>query len=277
MKSINCKGKLIDLSIPKVMGILNLTPDSFYDGGEYDSEKKILLQTEKMLLEGATFIDIGAYSSRPGAKNINEQEELSRLKPNLELIVREFPDAIISIDTFRSNIAIQCIDIGASIVNDISAGNLDDQMFKTIANLQVPFIAMHMQGTPQNMSEETNYDKLINDIAFYFSKKINQLESFGINDIILDIGFGFGKTLDQNYELLRKLNLFSEFERPMLTGISRKSMLYKLLDTSSIESLNATTVGNTIALLNGSNILRVHDVKEAIEAIKIVNKMNSIK
>ncbi len=277
MKSINCKGKLVDLSIPKVMGILNLTPDSFYDGGEYDSEKKVLLQTEKMLLEGAAFIDIGAYSSRPGAKHINEREELSRLKPNLKSIIHEFPDSLVSIDTFRSSIAEQCIDLGACMVNDISAGNLDDQMFKTIANLQVPYIAMHMQGTPQNMSDETNYEYLINDIVFYFSKKINQLEALGVNDIILDVGFGFSKTMDQNYELLHQLNLLSIFENPILTGISRKSMLYNLLDISSMESLNATTVANTIALLNGSSILRVHDVKQAVEAVKIVNKMNSFR
>lgn len=277
MKSINCNGKLVDLSVPHVMGILNLTPDSFFDGGLYYSEKKVLLQTEKMLKEGATFIDLGAYSSRPGAKHIGEEEELSRLIPHLKSIVHEFPDAIISIDTFRSKVATKCIDIGASMINDISAGNLDDQMFQTIAKLQVPYIVMHMQGTPQTMIDETNYVNLINDITFFFSKKINALKSLGVNDIILDIGFGFGKTMNQNYELLQKLNLFSILELPILSGISRKSMLYNLLDISSKETLNATTIANTIALLHGANILRVHDVNQAVEAVKIVNKMNVFK
>ncbi len=273
MKSINCRGKLIDLSIPQVMGVLNLTPDSFYDGGKYNTSKKILLQTEKIISEGATFIDIGGYSSRPGAKHINEEEELSRLKPNLELIVREFPNAIISIDTFRSNVAKQCIDMGASMINDISAGNLDHQMFETIAKLQVPYIMMHMQGTPQTMQENVNYDNLTNDIISFFSKKTNQLRALGINDILIDLGFGFGKTLNQNYELLHKMNLFSILELPILTGVSRKSMLYNYLDISSDDSLNATTIANTIALLKGTSILRVHDVKEAIETVKIVKKM----
>lgn len=273
MKSINCRGKLIDLSIPQVMGVLNLTPDSFYDGGKYNTSKKILLQTEKIISEGATFIDIGGYSSRPGAKHINEEEELSRLKPNLELIVREFPNAIISIDTFRSNVAKQCIDMGASMINDISAGNFDHQMFETIAKLQVPYIMMHMQGTPQTMQENVNYDNLIIDIISFFSKKTNQLRALGINDILIDLGFGFGKTLNQNYELLHKLNLFSILELPILTGVSRKSMLYNYMDISSDDSLNATTIANTIALLKGTSILRVHDVKEAIETVKIVKKM----
>lgn len=272
MKSINCNGNLIDLSTPRVMGILNLTPDSFYDGGKYKSEKEILLQTERMLFEGATFIDIGAYSSRPGAQSISENEELTRLLPVLEVIVKAFPNVLISIDTFRSTVAKQAISLGACMVNDISAGNLDDKMFSTIAELQVPYIIMHMRGNPQNMQDQTNYDDVIKDIVFYFSTKVNELRLLGVNDIILDVGFGFSKTMDQNYELLQKLNVFTNFDLPILSGLSRKSMLYKLLHISSEEALNATTSGNTIALLQGSNILRVHDVKEAMEAIKIVEK-----
>ncbi|MCF6297425.1 MAG: dihydropteroate synthase [Flavobacteriaceae bacterium] len=274
--NINCKGKIIDLSIPKVMGVLNLTPDSFFDGGKYNSDKEILLQTEKMLTEGATFIDIGAYSSRPNAKHIEESEELSRLISNLEMIIREFPNVLISIDTFRSKIAKHCIEAGACMINDVSGGNLDYQMFETIAKLQVPYIIMHMQGTPQTMQKNTTYIHLLNDIIFYFSKKVNDLRALGVNDIILDIGFGFSKTLDQNYKLLNKLNLFSKFEIPILTGISRKSMLYKYLDISPIEALNATTVANTLAILQGTNILRVHDVKEAVQAVKIIQKIKGL-
>jgi len=276
MKSINCKCKLIDLTVPKVMGILNLTPDSFYDGGKFSSDKEILLQTEKMQREGATFIDIGAYSSRPGAIHLSEEEELSRILPTLERIVKSFPEILISIDTFRSSVAEQSIALGACMINDISAGSLDSKMFKTIAKLQVPYILMHMKGTPQNMQNNTNYDNLIEDIIFYFSKKINQLRKLGVNDLILDVGFGFSKTTDQNYDLLNKLNLFKNLELPILTGISRKSMLYGYLDITPAEALNATTVANTIALIQGTNILRVHDVKEAIETIKIVEKSNFI-
>jgi len=276
MKSINCKGKLIDLHHPKVMGILNLTPDSFYDGGKYRSDKDILLQTEKMIEEGAIFIDVGAYSSRPGAKYISEEEEISRLIPVLEMILLKFPEVLISVDTFRSKVAKLSIATGACMINDISAGNLDDKMFETIANLQVPYIMMHMKGNPKNMQDQTNYDHLITDIVYYFSKKINELRALNVNDILLDVGFGFSKTLDQNYELLGNLNLFKNLDLPILTGISRKSMLYKLLDTTSDEALNATSIANTIALQQGSNILRVHDVKEAMQTIKILKKTNLI-
>ena len=276
MKSINCKGKLIDLADPKVMGILNLTPDSFYDGGKYKSEKDILQQTENMISEGATFIDIGAYSSRPGAIHISEEEELSRLLPVLELILQNFPNLLISIDTFRSNVAKIVIETGACMINDISAGNLDDNMFKTIASLQVPYIIMHMKGNPKNMQTNVDYNNLINDIIYYFSKKINELRALNINDVIIDVGFGFSKTIDQNYELLSNLNLFKNLELPILTGVSRKSMLYKFLNITSNEALNATSIANTIALQQGSNILRVHDVKEAIETIKIIEKTNLI-
>lgn len=276
MKSINCKGKLIDLADPKVMGIINLTPDSFYDGGKYKSEKDILQQTEKMILEGATFIDIGAYSSRPGAIHISEEEELSRLLPILELIIQNFPELLISIDTFRSNVAKIAIETGACMINDISAGNLDDNMFKTIASLQVPYIIMHMKGNPKNMQTNVDYNNLINDIIYYFSKKINELRALNINDVIIDVGFGFSKTIDQNYELLSNLNLLKYLELPILTGISRKSMLYKFLNITSNEALNATSIANTIALQQGTNILRVHDVKEAIQTIKILEKTNLI-
>lgn len=274
MRSINCKGHLIDLTTPKVMGILNLTPDSFYDGGKYKSDKEFLLQTEKMLHEGATFIDIGAYSSRPRAKHISEKEELSRLIPVLKILLQNFPEIIISVDTFRSEIAKKSIEIGASMINDISAGSLDAKMFLTIAKLQVPYIMMHMKGTPQNMQQNIIYNDLIKDILFYFSKKISELRALGINDLVLDVGFGFSKTLNQNYELLNNLNLFKTLELPILTGLSRKSMLYKHLNITPKEALNATTVANTIALQQGSNILRVHDVKEAMETIKILKKNN---
>lgn len=275
--TINCNGKLIDLSIPKIMGILNLTPDSFYDGGKYGSQKEILLHTEKMLLEGATFIDIGAYSTRPGAKDISEDEELKRLLPNEELILSEFPEVLVSIDTFRSIVAARCISAGACMINDISAGNLDENMFATIAKLQVPYIIMHMQGTPQTMQENINYENLINDIIYFLSEKISRLKVLGINDILIDVGFGFGKTLDQNYELLQKLRLFKNLDLPILSGLSRKSMLYNYLNIKATESLNATTAVNTLAVLHGTNILRVHDVKQAVEIVKVIQKTKEFK
>lgn len=258
------------------MGILNLTPDSFYDGGKYKSEIDILNQTEKMLKEGADFIDIGAYSSRPGAKHISEDQELDRIIPVLELIFTKFPDILISVDTFRSKVAENSIESGASMINDISAGNLDEEMFATISKFQVPYILMHMKGNPQNMQSQSNYSSLISDILFYFSKKINELKSLGMNDIIIDVGFGFSKTMDQNYELLKNLNLFKTLELPILTGISRKSMLYNYLGITPEEALNATSVSNTIAIQQGANILRVHDVKQAVEAIKILDKINQV-
>lgn len=274
MKHINCKGKLVDLSSPKVMGILNITPDSFFDGGKYNVPTQILLQVDKMLNEGATFIDVGAYSSRPGAKHISEEEELSRILPVIQLLTKEFPGIIISADTFRSKIAEQCIDKGVSLVNDISAGSLDNNMFKTIAKLQVPYIIMHMKGAPQNMQTNPIYKDIVSEVLFYFSKKIAELRDLGVNDIITDVGFGFGKTLENNYQLLKNLALFKNLEVPILTGVSRKSMLFKPLNITPKEALNATTSANTIALLNGANILRVHDVKEAIETIKIVELLN---
>ncbi len=256
------------------MGILNLTPDSFYDGGKYNSDKTILQQVEKMLTEGATFIDIGAYSSRPRATHISEEEELKRLLPILKIIVKQFPDALISIDTFRNKVAKESIAIGAAIINDISAGTLDKKMLQTIAQLQVPYIIMHMKGNPKTMQNKLEYDDLIKEIYFYFSKKISDLRALGVNDIIVDPGFGFSKTLNQNYELLQNLDFFQNLDVPVLSGTSRKSMLYKLLETTPDQSLNASTVANTISLLNGANILRVHDVKEAVEAVKIVQQTN---
>ncbi len=269
MLTINCKGKLIDLSTPKVMGILNLTPDSFYDGGKNSDEKKVLNQVEKMLSEGAAFIDLGGYSSRPGAKHITENEEENRVLPALKAILKHFPEALISVDTFRSGLAAKTINLGACMINDISAGNLDKDMFRTVAALQVPYVAMHMPGTPETMQKMTHYDNLVTDLVYFFSKKISELRELHINDIIIDVGFGFGKTLEQNYSLLRKLEVFQMLGVPILTGISRKSMVYKIIGTDPEQALNGTTVANTIALLKGSNILRVHDVKEAVEAVKI--------
>ena len=274
MKSINCNGTLIDLSTPKLMGILNITPDSFFDGGKYNNPATIVNHVEKMLNEGATFIDVGAYSSRPGAKHISEEEELERISPVIKLLMQEFPKSLISVDTFRSKIANYCINEGACIINDISAGNLDANMFSTIAKLQVPYIIMHMQGIPKNMQNKPTYNNVVKDVLYYFSKKINELQSLGVNDIIADVGFGFGKTIAQNYQLLKHLDLFKNLGVPTLTGLSRKSMLFKPLEISQNNALNATTSANTIALLNGANILRVHDVKEANEAIKIVELLN---
>jgi dihydropteroate synthase len=273
--TINCKGTLVDLSSPKVMGILNITPDSFFDGGKYKNESEILGQVEKMLFEGATFIDVGAYSSRPGAKHISEKQELQRIVPVIELLIKNFPEIIISIDTFRSAIARETIDAGAAIINDISGGKMDDNMFKTVANLRVPYILMHMLGIPQNMQLNPVYKDVTQEIISFFAEQIFKLHQLEINDIIIDVGFGFGKTISHNYEILKNLSLFKSLNAPILAGISRKSMLYKTLNISAKEALNATTSANTIALLNGANILRVHDVKEAMEAVKIVHHLSS--
>ena len=272
--TINCNGSLIDLSIPKVMGILNITPDSFYDGGKYKNKSEILIQTEKMLSDGAKFIDIGAYSSRPGAKHISEEEELQRIIPVVKLLIEKFPGILISVDTFRSKVAKETIEIGAALINDISGGKMDENMFKTIAELQVPYILMHMQGTPQNMQKNPSYKNVTKDLISFFAAQIFELRQLQVKDVIIDVGFGFGKTLVHNYQLLKDLALFKSLDTPVLAGISRKSMLYKPLNSSAQEALNATTSANTIALLNGANILRVHDVKEAVEATKIVNLLN---
>lgn len=271
--TINCKGTLVDLLSPKVMGILNITPDSFYDGGKYNNEKDILLQVEKMLNDGATFIDVGAYSSRPGAKHIVEDEELQRIVPVIELLITNFSDILISVDTFRSKVAKETIKAGASIINDISGGKMDENMFATVAELQVPYILMHMQGTPQNMQKNPQYEDVVKEVISFFAEQIFKLRQLKLNDVIIDVGFGFGKTIEHNFELLKNLSLFKNLEVPNLVGVSRKSMLYKTLDISAQEALNATTSANTIALLNGANILRVHDVKEATEAITIVKQL----
>lgn len=269
-KSIRCKGKLLTLDKPIVMGILNLTPDSFYDGNFYNSHEKITKRIHQIINEGAQIIDIGAYSSRPGAKNISEKEELDRLVPVLEIISKDFPDAIISVDTFRSHIAEVAVNnFGVSMINDISGGNMDKNMFDTIAKLNVPYILMHMRGNPQTMQKLTNYHDIVDEVLNYFISKTEGLKKSGLNDIIIDPGFGFSKTLEQNYTLLNNLQSFQILELPILAGISRKSMIYKFLNTKPEDALNGTSVLNTIALQKGANILRVHDVKEAFETIKL--------
>lgn len=273
--TINCKGQLIDLTTPKVMGILNVTPNSFYDGGMYKSSSEMLTKVGKMLSEGATFIDVGAYSSKPSAEYVSEEEELQRIIPIINLILEYYPEALLSVDTFRSEVAKVCIENGAAIINDISAGNLDDKMLETIAKYDVPYIMMHMRGTPETMQKMTSYEDIVKEILFYFSEKVAKARSFGINDLIIDPGFGFAKTLDQNYEVLQKMELFEILELPLLAGFSRKSMIYKTLKSSAEEALNGTTVLNTVALTKGAKILRVHDVKEAMECVALFNKINN--
>ncbi|SDB67256.1 dihydropteroate synthase [Flavobacteriaceae bacterium MAR_2010_188] len=272
--TINCKGKLVDLETPKVMGILNMTPDSFYDGGSLKSDADVLNKTEKMLKEGATFIDIGGYSSRPGAADIEIDEELKRVVPIIEKVLLNFPETIISIDTFRSEVAKNAVLSGAAIVNDISAGNLDKNMMLTVGALHVPYIMMHMKGTPQNMKSQTDYEDLIHDLIFYFSQKIAEAKSHNIIDMIVDPGFGFAKTLSQNYEILKNLELFQNLDKAILVGLSRKSMVYKPFNGGVKDALNATTSTNTIALQKGAKILRVHDVKEAMECVEIHKMLN---
>ncbi|WP_290698013.1 dihydropteroate synthase [Lacinutrix sp.] len=273
--TINCKGKLIDLSTPKVMGILNVTPDSFYDGGYYKDESNIINQVQKMLDDGATFIDVGAYSSKPNADEVSLDEELQRILPIIDLLTKQFPDIIISIDTFRAEVAKQCIEKGAALVNDISAGHLDGKMLETVANINAPYIMMHMRGTPKTMQQQTDYGNLLKDILFYFSERITSARALGIKDIIIDPGFGFAKTLEQNFELLNQLEGFKITDLPLLAGISRKSMIYKTLETSATEALNGTTALNMIALLKGASILRVHDVKEAVECVTLFNRLKN--
>jgi len=271
--TINCKGNLIDLATPKVMGILNITPNSFYDGGKFQEETVILNQVEKMVNEGATFIDIGAYSSKPNADFVSEEEELQRILPVVQQIINQFPEVILSIDTFRAEVAKQCILNGGALINDISAGHLDEKMLSTIAELQVPYIMMHMKGNPQTMQSLAHYDDIVKEMIYYFSERIFEARKLGINDLIVDPGFGFAKTLEQNYEVMQKLDIFKQLELPLLVGISRKSMIYKTLETSAQEALNGTTFLNAIALEKGANILRVHDVKEAVEGLKLFGMM----
>lgn len=273
--TINCKGQLIDLSKPKVMGILNLTPNSFFDGGKYTNETEIIAQVQKMLSEGATFIDIGAFSSKPNAEFVSVEEEMARIVSIVDLLVQRFPNILISIDTFRSQVAEACIQKGAALINDISAGKLDDAMLGVVAKYNLPYIMMHMRGTPQTMSTLTQYEDVVKEVLLYFSERIAVARSLGVNDLIVDPGFGFAKTLEQNYEVLQKMELFQQLKLPVLVGISRKSMIYKTLNNNASESLNGTTTLNTISLLKGANILRVHDVKEAVECVTLFNKMNS--
>ena len=272
--TINCKGQLIDFTAPKVMGILNVTPNSFYDGGMYKSSSEMLTKVGKMLSDGATFIDIGAYSSKPSAEYVSEEEELQRIIPIINLILEYYPETLLSVDTFRSEVAKVCIENGAAMINDISAGNLDDKMLETVVKYNVPYIMMHMRGTPETMQQMTSYENIVKEILLYFSEKVSKARSFGINDLIIDPGFGFAKTLDQNYEVLQKMELFEILELPLLVGFSRKSMIYKTLQSSADEALNGTTVLNTVALIKGAKILRVHDVKEAVECVTLFNKIN---
>ena len=272
MSTINCKGTLIDLSTPKVMGIVNVTPDSFFDGGKLINSDEIVLQVEKMLHDGATFIDLGGYSSKPGADFVSESEELNRVVPIVKLLVEKFPNILLSIDTFRSEVAKQCIENGAVIINDISAGLLDENMLEKVAKLQVPYIMMHMKGNPQTMQSLANYDDLLKEMNFYFSERIAKARSFGLNDIIIDPGFGFAKTIEHNYELLQKMELLQFHDLPILAGISRKSMIYKTLETSAENALNGTTFLHAFCLQKGANILRVHDVKEAVECVKLFSE-----
>jgi dihydropteroate synthase len=272
-KTLNCRGKLLDLSTPVVMGILNLTPDSFYDGGELDTIDAAITKCAKMLNDGAAIIDIGAYSSRPGAEDISEEEELKRLLPYLKELVIRFPDAVFSVDTFRANVAKRAIENGAAIINDISGGN--DEMFQTVRELGVPYILMHIKGTPQTMQQNLQEGKILKEVMYYFSEKLKKLHRLGVNDIILDPGFGFGKTLEQNYELLREFEQFRIFNKPVLAGVSRKSMINKVLGTKPETALNGTIVLNTLLLEKGAAILRVHDVKEAVEAVKLLQQLNS--
>lgn len=271
---INVKGRLLDLTTPQVMGILNVTPDSFYSGSRMQTQEEIAVRARQIIDEGASIIDIGAYSSRPNAEHITAGEEMNRLRTGLEIVNRNHPDAIVSVDTFRADVAEQCVkDYGVAIVNDIAAGEMDDRMFETVARLGVPYIMMHMQGTPQNMQKHPHYDNLLKEVFLYFAQKVQQLRDLGMKDIILDPGFGFGKTVEHNYELLAHLEEFRVFELPLLVGVSRKSMIYRLLGNTPQDALNGTTVLDTICLLKGADILRVHDVREAVETVKIVEAM----
>ena len=273
-KYINVKGQLMDLSEPRVMGILNVTPDSFYSESRLQTVEKIAARVVEIVNEGADFIDIGAYSSRPNADHVSLEEEMNRLRMGLEVITDVCPSIPISVDTFRADAARMCVEeYGVAIINDIAAGEMDADMFRTVAELNVPYIMMHMQGTPQNMQKHPHYDNLLKEVFFYFAQKVQQLRDLGMKDIILDPGFGFGKTVEHNYELLAHLEEFRVFELPLLVGVSRKSMIYRLLGGTPQDALNGTTVLDTICLLKGADILRVHDVREAVETVKIVEAM----
>lgn len=268
-QTLNIRGRLVYLGEPKIMGILNVTPDSFYDGGKFDSEDTILSQAEKMMEQGATFIDVGGYSSRPGAEDISIEEEIRRISRAVKIIVKKFPGAILSIDTFRTAVAQAAVDEGAAMINDISGGEQDKAMFELAAKLQVPYILMHMRGTPKTMNRLTSYDNLLKEVTDYFHSKIQQLESVGVKDVIIDPGLGFAKTVEQNFMLLNSLDYLRILNKPIMAGISRKSMIWKTLSVTPERALNGTTCLNTIALLKGANILRVHDVQEAAEVCKL--------
>lgn len=273
---INVNGSLLDLSQPRVMGILNVTPDSFYAGSRTQTEAEIVRRVKQIVSEGAAIIDIGAYSSRPNADNVSAREEMERLRMGLKILFEIQPDAVVSVDTFRADVARMCVEeYGVAIINDIAAGEMDADMFHTVAALNVPYIMMHMQGTPQSMQQHPHYDNLLEEVLLYFARKVQQLRDLGVKDIILDPGFGFGKTIGHNYELLSHLEDFRIFELPLLVGVSRKSMIYRLLDITPQEALNGTTVLDTICLLKGADILRVHDVKEAVETVRIVQAMRN--
>ena len=273
---INVNGSLLDLSQPRVMGILNVTPDSFYAGSRTQTEAEIVRRVRQIVSEGAAIIDIGAYSSRPNADNVSSREEMERLRMGLKILFEIQPDAVVSVDTFRADVASMCVEeYGVAIINDIAAGEMDTDMFHTVAALNVPYIMMHMQGTPQSMQQHPHYDNLLKEVFLYFARKVQQLRDLGVKDIILDPGFGFGKTMEHNYELLSHLEEFRIFELPLLVGVSRKSMIYRLLDITPQEALNGTTVLDTICLLKGADILRVHDVKEAVETVRIVQAMRN--
>ena len=273
---INVNGSLLDLSQPRVMGILNVTPDSFYAGSRTQTEAEIVRRVKQIVSEGAAIIDIGAYSSRPNADNVSAREEMERLRMGLKILFEIQPDAVVSVDTFRADVARMCVEeYGVAIINDIAAGEMDANMFHTVAALNVPYIMMHMQGTPQSMQQHPHYDNLLKEVFLYFARKVQQLRDLGVKDIILDPGFGFGKTMEHHYELLSHLEEFRIFKLPLLVGVSRKSMIYRLLDITPQEALNGTTVLDTICLLKGADILRVHDVKEAVETVRIVQAMRN--
>jgi dihydropteroate synthase len=267
--TLNCKGQLIDLKTPKIMGILNVTPDSFYDGGRFKNEEDVLIQVEKLLKEGATFIDIGAYSSRPGADFVSKEEELKRLIPIITSVVKNFPKSLISVDSFRSDVIKTAVEAGAAMVNDISGGQQDPLMFETVGALGVPYIMMHMRGTPKTMQQMTEYSDVIKEVYTYFSERIELARTHQIKDIILDLGFGFSKTLEQNFKLLEMLDYYKNLNLPILAGISRKSMVYKTLNTNANQALNGSTALHMVALQKGAKLLRVHDVKEAMECIQL--------
>ena len=273
--NISCNGNIIDFTSPKIMGILNVTPNSFYDGGKHNRIDTALLQTEKMISEGATFIDVGGASSKPGVEEVSTDEELKRVLPVIEKISKNFPHIYISIDTYRSNVARQSVDAGAQLVNDISAGNADDNMLKTVGKLGVPYIAMHMQGTPKTMQNKPTYDDVLIAIRSFFSEKIAAAHAAGINDIIVDPGFGFGKTPQHNFALLNHLNTLQIDGVPLLVGVSRKSMIYKTLNIDIQQALNGTTVLHTVALRQGAHLLRVHDVKEAKQAVDLIKALDT--